>query len=161
MGNSVFICDFDGTVSDLKHRLHLIQGEKKYYDQFYAACVDDAPHKDVINVIFALSKFADIVYITGRSETCRSATSEWLYDNGLPLYDNGLPNGALYMRSEKDYRPDTVVKSELMDQFISDYKKDHYGHEPRIEGIFEDRQAVVDMWRKRGYRVYQVQDGKY
>jgi len=30
-----------------------------------------------------------------------------------------------------------------------------------IKGVFEDRNRVVAMWRRRGIRCYQVIDGNY
>jgi hypothetical protein len=35
--------DFDGTLADITHRLHFIQGEHKDWPAFYRACVDDTP----------------------------------------------------------------------------------------------------------------------
>ena len=54
----------------------------------------------------------------------------------------------LYMRKEGDYRPDTTIKYEMM-------------YELKITPddvlcILDDRQSVVDMWRKEGFRCLQV-----
>ena len=59
----------------------------------------------------------------------------------------------LYMRKEGDFRPDAKVKEELLNQIRSD------GYEPIL--AFEDRQRVVDMWRRNGIQCCQVAPGDY
>ena len=59
------------------------------------------------------------------------------------------------MRPDGDHREDAIVKSELLDMINADYANEKLG------GIFEDRQQVVDMYRKRGLRVFQVAKGAY
>lgn len=45
------IVDIDGTVADLRHRLHFIQGEKKDWDAFYARVSGDFPIESTLSVI--------------------------------------------------------------------------------------------------------------
>ena len=65
----------------------------------------------------------------------------------------GLVFDALYMRSDKDFRPDDEVKSQMLDKMIED------GFNPTM--AFDDRQRVVDMWRDRGLTVAQVAPGDF
>ena len=61
----------------------------------------------------------------------------------------------IYMRMTGDHREDFVVKEELLNMIIGDYCTEEIG------GAFEDRQQVVDMYRKRGFRAFQVAKGDY
>lgn len=55
MKTEFVIVDIDGTVADLRHRLHFIQGEKKDWDAFYSHAGEDSPIESVINVINSLA----------------------------------------------------------------------------------------------------------
>ena len=59
----------------------------------------------------------------------------------------------LYMRASGDYRADTIVKAELLDQIIA------AGWSPIM--AFEDRASVVTMWRERGIPCCQVAPGDF
>lgn len=152
----VFIVDIDGTVALIGHRLSYIQQDPPDWAGFYKACVHDEPIDDVIHLLRILAappSNAMIVMFTGRSEEIRRETTDWLNNKKVPSH-------RLYMRPEKDYRQDYVIKREMLNRFIDDYTKST-GHEPDIRGVFEDRQQCVDMYRAKGLRVYQVADGKF
>ena len=87
-----------------------------------------------------------IAYVTGRSESIREYTIEWLTRNYLWLE----PQTHLFMRPAKDFRPDEVVKPELIKQLPYP-----------VTAIFEDRTRVVQKWRELGYTCLQVCDGNY
>jgi len=59
----------------------------------------------------------------------------------------------MWMRGEKDYRSDAIVKVELLDDI-----KGNYGA-PFL--WFDDRQQVVDAIRAQGIRVMQVAPGNF
>lgn len=50
-----------------------------------------------------------------------------------------------------------MVKSELLDNIMHEYGEGLGGY----GGAFEDRQQVVDMYRERGLRVFQVAKGDF
>ena len=52
------------------------------------------------------------------------------------------------MREETDFRDDSVIKLEMMQQFKL--------LPENVLCILEDRQHVVEMWKDNGYRVMQV-----
>ena len=60
---------------------------------------------------------------------------------------------ALYMRQQGDYRQDSIVKVELLQQI-----RDKYGN-PYL--WFDDRQQVVDAIRAAGVKVLQVAPGDF
>lgn len=51
------------------------------------------------------------------------------------------------MRSANDARSDDIVKHEIAQQIAKDWY---------IYAVFDDRNRVVDMWRKAGIRCLQV-----
>lgn len=144
----IYIFDIDGTLADISRRLHHIQKEPKDWRSFYADCADDQPIDAVVAVARALGAFNEIVMITGRSEEIRKETVDWLTDARVPCH-------GLYMREEGDHREDCVVKAEHLDDLILNNGR------LQIAGAFEDRQQVVDMYRAKGLRVFQVAEGKF
>lgn len=60
----------------------------------------------------------------------------------------------LYMRRAGDHREDSVVKAELVDEIIQSWPM-------AVTGVFEDRKQVVDMYRAKGLRVFQVAEGNF
>jgi hypothetical protein len=62
-------------------------------------------------------------------------TEEWLKLHGVP-YDE------IYMRPAEDKREDSIIKQELFDAHI----RDRYN----VLFVLDDRNRVVDMWRRNG-----------
>lgn len=147
-GSVIYIFDIDGTLADISHRLHFIKNKPADWRAFFAACTQDEPIPEVINVARALGAFNDIVYLSGRSEEVRQETLDWMIEERLPC-------GALYMRESDDHREDSVLKAEyLEDLFIKHGRL-------QIAGVFEDRKQCVDMYRAKGLRVFQVAEGNF
>ena len=147
MNDRVYIVDIDGTIANINHRLHFIQQDPKLWDEFFDACTDDAPIDDVIDVVSTLTTlifgrgYVRILYLTGRPERVRLKTQLW-------MSIHNLPRGEIIMRKDGDHRPDTITKKELMD----DISRRGW----RIAGVFEDRPAVVRVWREMGLTVFQL-----
>jgi hypothetical protein len=152
MNRPTYIFDIDGTLANLSHRLHFIEGETKDWDGFFAACEDDEPIQSVIDVARAVAfyewqhKNTKILYLTGRPERVRGNTIRW-------LNAKGLPPGDLIMRKNGDHRPDTEAKRELMEKIVAEGGK--------IVGVFEDRPSVCRVWRKMGLTVFQMNDEEF
>ena len=148
----IILCDIDGTIADVRHRLHYIQnpdGSKRTkpdWDAFHAACVDDPPFEDVIEIVNKLwlgDANRDVYFLSGRNAVARVQTVQW-----LEKYFPEILYAGLRMRRANDRRPDTEIKLEMVREL---------GFTPdRVLCIFDDRQSVVDMWRENGYRVLQV-----
>jgi hypothetical protein len=146
----VIVCDIDGTVSDPSHRLHHIRGgRRKDWPAFFDACGDDGCHDDVATIVRALADEGArrVVYVTGRPERNRRATLDW-------LRRHGFPEGELHMRADRDHRADDVVKEEILDRDLRLVPAD-------VLCVLDDRDRVVAMWRRRGFRVLQVADGDF
>lgn len=144
----IYIFDIDGTLADCTHRLHFIQSKPADWRAFFAACPADQPIEQVIEVAKALQPIHSIKLITGRSNEIEEQTAQWINDQGIYFSD-------LLMRTEGDHREDYVVKAELLDELLKRYSLSS------IAAVFEDRKQVVDMYRSKGLRVFQVADGNF
>lgn len=163
---NVVICDLDGTLADVTHRLHYIKnpdGTLKPYaerdwDGFNDACRYDKPNRDVIEILTALVRgwgsrgcdicgaiARDFYILSGRNEVVREQTIEWLEEH---FYDDWGFKERLVMRKADDRRPDTEVKLDMVREL--DLTPDD------VMCVLDDRQCVVDMWRKHGFRCLQV-----
>lgn len=146
------ICDIDGTVCDLTHRLHWIQGKPKNWRAFFANVRDDKPIQEVIDVVWLIMKknlySPRVVFCSGRPDHLRQDTIEWFNIN-MPWANRCK----LYMRKSGDHRSDDIVKEELLHEIRND------GYDPKI--AFDDRDRVVDMWRRNGIRTFQVARGDF
>ncbi len=135
------IFDLDGTLCDISHRLHYIKGEKKDYDAFHAACVDDVPKSNILQILFSLQDCGHAIEIwSGRSDSVWSETELWLFRNGI-----NIKHTPLKMRLHGDYTPD----QELQRYWL-------HGLDVKPNLVFDDRQRVVDMWREEGITCCQV-----
>jgi hypothetical protein len=130
------ICDLDGTLCTIDHRLHFIKGEgKKNWAGFFGGIKDDKINTWCDEIIFSMKDFYSIVLCSGRPDDHRQATVDWLKENTVS-HDN------LFMRHRGDYRADDIVKEMLLDfEILTQYK-------PLF--AIDDRQRVIKMWRKRG-----------
>ena len=71
----------------------------------------------------------------------------------MQLMKEKLVFRALELRSDTDYRPDYIVKADMLEKFKAD------GWKPEL--VFDDRSSVVDMWRSKGLRAVQVAPGDF
>jgi hypothetical protein len=56
------------------------------------------------------------------------------------------------MRKDKDYRQDYIVKQDILDKHIDKSK---------VWVVLDDRDQVVQMWRRNGLTCLQVSDGNF
>lgn len=109
-------------------------------------------------VIFVMNNLmlsgADVWLFTGRSEEVRDKTIAWLAEHTAFMSFNLQTDHLLTMRQEGDYTPDDQLKEGWLDNMLVDDRK-------RLVGVFDDRQRVVDMWRRRGITCFQVAAGDF
>lgn len=132
-----YIVDLDGTLA-LKGNRGIFEEEKVFIDR-----VNDP----VARVIRGLAFSNKIIYLSGRTDSCRSETQRWLSTNNL-----WFPTSALFMRPTGDSRADWIVKEELFDKYV-------HGRYNTI-GVFDDRMQVIEnTWNKLGVFVFNVNQG--
>jgi len=141
------VFDIDGTLANCSHRVHHVNGSKKNWPAFMAGIPADTANAQVVylNALFKYARSQGATAMptflcSGRSESERADTEAWLTKFSVD-YDK------MFMRKAGDYRADHIIKRELLDEIRAD------GFEPWL--IFDDRQCVVDMWRKEGLFVLQ------
>lgn len=139
------IVDLDGTVA-LKDRA---EGSRGWHE--YDRVGEDLPNPRVIEMVNLIHEadHADILFLSGRKDSCRTTTRDWLHEHVGPWTEDCW----LWMRRSDDNRSDDIVKHELFDTHI----RDNYD----VVGAFDDRDRVVAMWRAIGLQVYQVADGNF
>lgn len=141
------IADLDGTIAFIQHRLYFIQKEKPDWDMFFKLCVSDAPNTNVIDTLNRLKNSGcTIVILTGRSDMVKKETVEWLKKYKVP-YD------MLVMRKQYDRTSDTIFKSRELPNILASLSMTT----DDILCVLEDRQRVVDMWRKMNIACFQVE----
>lgn len=149
----IYIFDIDGTLSNAEHRLHFLNQTPPDWEAFYNAAGGDLPNFEVITVARSLINAGQrVLLVSGRTESIRGITEQWLSKYRVP-YE------ILYMRKDGDHRQDNALKSEILDNILTRYPQTAMYNE--VAGVFEDRQQVVNMYRARGLRVFQVAEGKY
>ena len=137
------ICDIDGTLAEISHRLHYVKGEKKDWKGFYSELSKDELRSDVYDTVKKYAVDNTIVLVSGRPEDHRAVTEKWLEENGVEYQ-------TLIMRSKGDSRDDTIVKQEILDKY---FKKDN------IRIAIDDRPRVIRMWEANGIPVMDVGSG--
>lgn len=145
----IVVVDIDGTVSKVGDRLKYLQQDKKDWDAFYEHCYEDAAIEDMCRLVEDLWQvWYHIVFCTGRRESVREKTKEWIKQHIAIGW-----NYDLLMRKDGDWRHDTEVKPELL-QNANIAPGD-------VCFILEDRDSMVAKWRELGFRCLQVTDGKF
>ena len=110
--------------------------------------INDIPNISVVDLARAYCRQygCDLIVITGRDDSCREPTLEWLGKYGL------YPK-LLLMRSEGDYSKGDECKKKLYEEHI----KGKYN----VDLVFEDSSKVVKMYRDLGLTVLQPNEGKF
>ena len=151
MTKNIVIVDIDGTISKVGERLKYILQSPKDWDSFYNDCFEDEPVEEIINLVYRLySQGYELVFCTGRRESCREATIKWFNTNFEPEI---AKFSKLLMRPNKDHRHDTEVKIELVKNAGIDFNS--------IAFVLGDRNSMVAKWRELGVRCLQVAEGDF
>lgn len=129
-----YICDIDGTVA--------LKGDRDIFDDSKLHL--DTEIKEVGHIIRALHKDGfRIVFVSGRQDSCKETTTQWLKDNNLWMTDSEI-----FMRKAKDQRNDSIVKEEIVIKKLV----------PRFNviGVLDDRIGVTRNFHKLGMFVLNV-----
>ena len=131
------IVDIDGTIA--------LMGDRSPYD--WARVGEDRPNDSVVKVVGALFEAGfEIVFLSGRDDSCYDATKHWISAN-TPV------TGDLFMRPAGDTRRGDIVKHELFNAHI----RGRYD----VAAVLDDRDSVVAMWRAMGLTCLQVAPGAF
>ncbi|KQW98807.1 hypothetical protein [Flavobacterium sp. Root420] len=118
------ICDFDGTLA-------LMNGRNPFDA---SKCDNDLLNHPVANLLKNYKTLGyKILLVSGRENVYKEATLRFLEKHEITFDE-------LLMRRAKDYRKDSIIKTEIYNDFI---KRKYF-----IEFVLDDRNQVVDTWRK-------------
>lgn len=137
---SAIICDLDGTLCNIDHRLHHVKHEiKKHnrWDLFNKEIPNDGLNKWCDEILTAFNSCTKnyVVLCSGRVDSSRKDTEKWLQKHCI-YYEN------LFMRHRSDFRQDYIIKEIILDfEILTRYN---------VLFAIDDRKQVVDMWRRRG-----------
>lgn len=144
------LVDIDGTVAD-----H--EGVRSPYD--YSRVLLDGVHPEMawlVNVIhseqFTCHDGPDVIFMSGRDDTCREDTKAWLDAHDIP-FDRLIMRPADARDAAGNKLPDYQVKYRLFNE--------HIRGKYNVDIVFDDRQQVVDMWRQLGLVCAQVRPGDF
>jgi len=145
------IFDLDGTLAnvDARRKISTKSNSKLDWNKFFDPdnIKLDIPNDPVVKMAQLLAEDGFNIFIfSGRSDKTINATRSWLTRNRIPFHK-------LVMRDQaRIFMPD--------DQLKEQYLNDHVDID-NIFAVFDDRQKVVDMWRKNGLTTFQVADGNF
>ena len=123
---SAIICDIDGTLA-------MMNGRSPYDRKRVGEDVVNKPIRHLLHIMIESYKCPYIIILSGREDDCIDETRQWLKDNDIPF-------DAIFMRKTGDHRKDAVIKKEIVEsEILGKY---------RVEFVLDDRDQVVDMWRK-------------
>ena len=150
--NKIVIFDLDGTLADITSRRVLATNAdtgKMDWGVFQdPKNIDlDVPNQKVVDMLHMIDNTDkyQIYILSGRTDVTKDATINWLSNNGIN-YDH------LIMRPQKHlYMTDNDLKQMWLDDIGVN----------NVDMVFDDRQQVVDMWRKNGLTCFQVADGDF
>lgn len=132
------ICDIDGTLAHMEGRSPY-DGTKVHTDKV------DTVIKALLQILYGVE--SKIIIVSARDGKYFDVTKKWLDDNEVP-YDD------IVMRTTGDNREDSIVKQEILEELII-----NEGCKPFF--VLDDRDRVVDMWRRNGIKCLQVEPGDF
>lgn len=128
-----WIVDVDNTIAT--------KSDRDPYD--YSRVFEDKPITHTVEVVRKLAIDSAIIILSGREDSCKDVTAEWLRANRIPFTE-------LHMRKSGDYRKDAIVKGELFDEFLR--------HRFLVLGAIDDRLSVCRLWFALGVPLLRVGD---
>jgi hypothetical protein len=129
-------------------RRRYASGERESQPVRLAQGHEDIPNLAVVIASQALAAHPSVssIIISGREERARDITVRWLCSAGVPF-------DLLLMRPDGDSRSEETVKEELYRRCV----EPNYS----VIGILDDRDRVVQMWRRLGLARFQVAEGSF
>ena len=141
MSNKIILFDLDNTISDMDHRLPLIDRLNPDWDAFESECDLDEVIYPTVLLMRALHHQHQVWIWTGRSDNVKGKTVKWLVNAGVP-YDQ------LIMRKYGDQRPTVAIKR--------DWLNDNPVPKDRVLCAFDDDPQIIQMLNREQVLAYQV-----
>lgn len=173
----MIIFELDGTLADCEHRRHFVdpsknsdyechgycpinnpKGDGWYHKRthkkfkpdwksFYESCDQDIPIEPSVNTFRSLSQQYECEIWSGRCESVKQKTIQWLYESIPGFAKKEVWNEIIKMRPTGNSDPD----DELKEMWLHDAK---IMEGQTIDYVFDDRPKVIRMWRRHGIFVF-------
>lgn len=140
----LLICDFDGTLTDIRPIQHLV-GE---WEEFHERSFHCEPNIEIVDHVTRMDEIYDVIIVTGKGEAHRDTMLDWLLRHEVPVE-------RVLMRPLGNFESDTVLKPALMEQAFGE------GWRSRVSHAIEDRDKMVDAWRALGITTFQCARSLY
>lgn len=145
MNKKSIIVDIDGTLADISVRRKHLEGRKDW-NSFNSNISRDVLNTWCREIIVRMSPDYSILLVSGRVDSLRAETINWLNENEVPF-------DALLMRKSNDFRSDIIIKEEIfMNEILGSYE---------VLFVIDDRSSIVDMWRRNGLVCLQCDVGNF
>lgn len=135
------IFDMDGTLADVRGIRHHVLGRRRDFDAFHADSVNVPPNPHVANAaVMADMLGVDVVVVTARKV-------RWARHTGMWLAMNRIPSAAMFMRADKDSRPDVEVKRDILRSIRRTWD---------VIAAWDDNPKIVALWESEGITTHRV-----
>ena len=136
----------DGVLSDASQRQHFLDGPLQYWEKFFAACGEDAPIVEALEMARLLDPSVVVILLTARPIRVRRQTMDWLGRHPV-RWD------LLVMRDEDDWTSShTFKRAEL---------RDLQGRGYEIQLAVDDDPRTVVMYRRADVPALYFHSGYY
>lgn len=143
MKRKAVIFDMDGTLADVRGiRHHVVGTRRKNFDAFHAESVNVPPHAHVVNAAQVVDMLGhDVVVVTARKVQWARHTAMW-------LALNRVPSAAMFMRRDKDSRPDVEVKRDILRAVKKSWD---------VVAAWDDNPKIIALWESEGIPTVRVE----
>ncbi|PBC66215.1 hypothetical protein BX265_8430 [Streptomyces sp. TLI_235] len=131
------VFDIDGVVADPRHRVHHLNAARPDWDAFFADAGGDFPLRQGITLARRYARDHAVLWLTGRPEKTRAATTAW-------LARQGLPTDHLIMRPDDFEMAAGTLKAARLTG-LAEIR--------RVAVVFDDDTSVVTALRAAGWPV--------
>lgn len=136
------ICDVDGTLCDVRSIRHHVERPigldgtfRPDFVKFHGESIDSPINHRVAELLVrARSAGLAVIIVTAREARWSFLTSTWLTEHGV-VYDE------LLMRPAKDHRSDALVKEDMAENIVRQYR-------PVL--AIDDRADIIGVWQRAG-----------
>ena len=172
----MIIFSLDGVLADCEHRRHLVDWHKTDYSIPYCnwqpdyqayneACDKDEVVEPIAVVLRRFEREREIQIWSDRPESLRQKTLDWIFYSGI-----AFPNNiTLKLRPIGDTTPEHQLKEKWLDENIEmingkrhcrNQGCNHYKCGNPIDFVFESDPKSIEMWKRRGVFVFDVNQGR-
>lgn len=129
------IYDVDGTMANVSGIRHYVRGPVKDFEKFHAESINCPTNPEVVaHMEESRAAGHAIIVVTARRQ-------RWFYHTIIWMNENGIEWDEIFMRGDKDMRPDYEVKSDIIRVIKQKWNPVH---------AVDDNPSVIQVWKENG-----------